>query len=157
MMNVPLSVIIGKSPMKTVCSLISPVSLLMKADVTKSGREKVMSFSLHSDSSNFGSSKRCPKNCSARLPVKSSIGEMSLSVSPSPVLRNQSNDSFCTEIRLGGGRTSASLAKVRRSRRALDDKQASHGLCLWGVKKMAGEAPLYSSLASPGRLAMGGS
>jgi hypothetical protein len=123
MMNVPLAVIMGKSPMKTVCSLISPVSLLMKAAVTKRGREKVMSFSLHSSSSNLESSKRCPRNWSARLPVKSSIGEISLRISFRPSLRKLSNDSFWTAIRLGGGRTSASFAKVRRSRSAFDDKQ----------------------------------
>ena len=38
MMNVPRAVIIGKSPMKTVCSLISPVCAFMKRAVTKSGR-----------------------------------------------------------------------------------------------------------------------
>jgi hypothetical protein len=37
MMNVPDSVIIGKSPMKTVCSRISPVSLLTKRTVIESG------------------------------------------------------------------------------------------------------------------------
>ena len=37
MMNVPHSVIIGKSPMKTVCSRISPVSLLTKRTVIESG------------------------------------------------------------------------------------------------------------------------
>ncbi len=37
MMNVPLSVIIGKSPMKTVWLLISPVLLLMNSAVTNSG------------------------------------------------------------------------------------------------------------------------
>ena len=38
-MNVPLSVINGKSPMKTVCDLISPVSLLVNSAVTNSGCE----------------------------------------------------------------------------------------------------------------------
>ena len=38
MMKVPRSVIIGKSPMKTVCSLISPVAEFMKRAVTNSGR-----------------------------------------------------------------------------------------------------------------------
>lgn len=37
MMNVPLSVIIGKSPMKTVWLLISPVLLLMNSAVTNNG------------------------------------------------------------------------------------------------------------------------
>ena len=37
MMNVPCSVMMGKSPMKTVCSLISPVSELRKRARTKTG------------------------------------------------------------------------------------------------------------------------
>ena len=37
MMNVPCSVIIGKSPMKTVCSRISPVSVLTKRMLMESG------------------------------------------------------------------------------------------------------------------------
>ncbi len=36
-MNVPRSVIIGKSPMKTVCSLISPVVAFKKRARTKTG------------------------------------------------------------------------------------------------------------------------
>ncbi len=36
-MNVPLSVMTGKSPMKTVCSLISPVSAFMNRARTKTG------------------------------------------------------------------------------------------------------------------------
>ena len=39
MMNVPFSVIIGKSPMKTVCSLISPVFRFMNRARTKIGAE----------------------------------------------------------------------------------------------------------------------
>ena len=39
MMNVPLSVIMGKSPMKTVCSLISPVVAFMNRARTKIGAE----------------------------------------------------------------------------------------------------------------------
>ena len=52
--NVPLSVIMGKSPMKTVCSLISPVEALMNRARTKIGAEYVMSFSLHSSTENLG-------------------------------------------------------------------------------------------------------
>ena len=37
MMNVPWSVIMGKSPMKTRCSRISPVSVFTKATVIESG------------------------------------------------------------------------------------------------------------------------
>ncbi len=36
-MNVPLSVMIGKSPMNTVCSLISPVLRFMNRARTKTG------------------------------------------------------------------------------------------------------------------------
>ena len=39
MMNVPFSVIIGNSPMKTVCSLISPVFRFMNRARTKIGAE----------------------------------------------------------------------------------------------------------------------
>src|SRR5258708_35986273 len=60
MMNVPLSVIIGKSAMKTVCSLISPVEAFMKRARTKIGAEKVMSFSLHSSTVNLGGGRRAP-------------------------------------------------------------------------------------------------
>jgi len=93
MTNVPFSVIMGKSPIKTVCSLISPVSLFMKVAVTKSGAEKVMSFSLHSWTVCFGGSKRCSPKSSWRLPVKSSTGDMSRKVSFRPSWRNQSKDS----------------------------------------------------------------
>ena len=37
MMNVPRPVMMGKSPMKTSCSLISPVALLTNSASTKSG------------------------------------------------------------------------------------------------------------------------
>ena len=57
MMNVPRSVIIGKSPMKTVCSLISPVVAFMNRAVTNSGRANVMSRSRHSSSECLGGSK----------------------------------------------------------------------------------------------------
>ena len=58
MTKVPLSVIKGKSPMKTVWLLISPVSLFMNSAVTKSGAEYVKSRSLHSSTVFFGGSKR---------------------------------------------------------------------------------------------------
>ncbi len=57
MMKVPRSVIMGKSPMKTVCSLISPVPAFMNRAVTNSGRAYVMSRSRHSSSEYFGGSK----------------------------------------------------------------------------------------------------
>ena len=56
MMKVPRSVIHGKSPMKTACSRISPVSLFWKATVAVNGREYVMSFSRHSSIECGGSS-----------------------------------------------------------------------------------------------------
>ena len=66
MMKVPRSVIHGKSPMKTDCSRISPVSWLMKATVTVSGREYVRSFSRHSPMDAAGSSKWKSPNWTAR-------------------------------------------------------------------------------------------
>ena len=77
MMNVPRFVIMGKSPMKTVCSLISPVPAFMNRAVTNSGRAKVMSRSRHSSSECFGGSKTWSASSSFSWPVKSSIGEMS--------------------------------------------------------------------------------
>ena len=50
MMKVPRLVIMGKSPMKTSCSLISPVVLLTNAASTNRGAAYVMSLSLHSSS-----------------------------------------------------------------------------------------------------------
>ena len=69
MMNVPRSVIHGKSPMKTDCSRISPVSRLMKPTVTVSGRAYVRSFSRHSSSDATGASNVNSPNWTARLPV----------------------------------------------------------------------------------------
>jgi len=112
---VPRSVIIGKSPMKTVCSLISPVLAFMKRARAKIGAEKVMSFSLHSSTVNFGGGRRSSSvgsNSSSRLSVsvKSLIGEMSRKVSARPCSTNQSNDSLWTAIRLGRSRTSSRFA-----------------------------------------------
>ena len=70
MMKVPFSVIMGKSPMKTVCSLISPVLAFMKRARAKIGAEKVMSFSLHSSTVNLGGGRRSSSkgsNSSSRL------------------------------------------------------------------------------------------
>ena len=97
MMKVPFSVIIGKSPMKTVCSLISPVEAFMKRARTKIGAEKVMSFSLHSSTENFGGGRRSSSsgsNSSSRrsVPLKSSMGLMSRNVSARPVWRNHSKE-----------------------------------------------------------------
>lgn len=54
MTKVPLLVMSGKSPMKTVWDLISPVSLLVNSAVTKSGAANVKSRSLHSSIEFFG-------------------------------------------------------------------------------------------------------
>ena len=54
MMNVPWSVILGKFPMKTVCSRISPVSLFTNRTTISSGTSYVRSFSRHSLIENCG-------------------------------------------------------------------------------------------------------
>src|SRR5919108_6020132 len=84
MMNVPFSVIIGKSPMKTVWLLISPVLLLMNSAVTNNGAAYVMSLSLHSSTVALTSSKRGSEKDSDIDPEKSSIGEISLRTSSNP-------------------------------------------------------------------------
>ena len=84
MMKVPFSVIIGKSPMKTVWLLISPVLLLMNSAVTNSGAAYVMSLSLHSSTGALTSSKRGSVKLSDIDPEKSSMGESSASTSSRP-------------------------------------------------------------------------
>ena len=69
MMKVPHSVIIGKSPMKTVCSRISPVSLLTNRTVIESGTWYVRSFSRHSVMVNCGSPNQYSPNSTASVPV----------------------------------------------------------------------------------------
>ncbi len=69
MMKVPRSVIHGKSPMKTACSRISPVSLFWKATVAVNGREYVMSFSRHSSMECGGSSNLNSPKTIWRFPV----------------------------------------------------------------------------------------
>jgi len=86
MMNVPLSVMRGKSPMNTVWDLISPVSLFMNSAVTNSGRAYVTSRSLHSSTECFGSSKWLSRKDSDIVSEKSSIGEISSKISSSPDL-----------------------------------------------------------------------
>src|SRR6202167_5207257 len=120
MMKVPLSVMTGKSPMKTVCSLISPVLAFMKRARTNTGAAYVMSFSLHSSTENFGCGRRSTSpgsNSSSKLswPVKSSMGLMSENASASPRSRNQRNESRWTETRSGRASTSSRLAKENRS------------------------------------------
>lgn len=84
MMKVPFSVIIGKSPMKTVWLLISPVLLLMNSAVTNSGAAYVMSLSLHSSTEALTSSKRGSEKDSDIEPEKSSMGESSARTSSRP-------------------------------------------------------------------------
>ena len=55
MMKVPCFVIMGKSPMKTFCSRISPVTRLTNRTVMKSGAAYVMSLSRHSARESGGS------------------------------------------------------------------------------------------------------
>ncbi len=75
-----------------------------------------MSFSRHSASEYFGGSNSWSASSSFRLPVKSSIGEMSARTSAMPSLTNHSKDSRWTSMRLGRSLTSRSLAKEKRSR-----------------------------------------
>src|SRR3954452_11978297 len=74
----------GKSPMKTVWLLISPVVVFMNSAVTKSGAEYVMSRSLHSSIEYLGGSNRWSRNDSDMEPEKSSIGEISSKISSRP-------------------------------------------------------------------------
>src|SRR5579875_217445 len=80
-----------------------------------------MSFSLHSSTENFGGGRRSGSSGSnskinLSWPEKSSMGLMSRNASASPLSRNHLNESRCTEIRSGSGRTSSRLAKLSRSR-----------------------------------------
>ena len=91
-MNVPFSVMIGKSPMNTVCSLISPVLRFMNRARTNTGAEYVMSFSLHSSTENLGggrrsSSKGSNSSSTWRFSEKSLIGLMSRNVLARPSFR----------------------------------------------------------------------
>jgi hypothetical protein len=79
--NVPFSVMSGKSPMKTVWDLISPVSLFMNSAVTNSGAAYVKSRSLHSSTEFFGGSNRWSRNERDMVPEKSSMGEISSKIS----------------------------------------------------------------------------
>src|SRR5207342_231764 len=84
MMKVPLGDMSGKSPMKTVWLLISPVLLLMNSAVTNMGAEYVMSLSLHSSTEYLGGSNRWSRNESDMVPEKSSMGLISSKISSSP-------------------------------------------------------------------------
>ena len=84
MTKVPFSVISGKSPMNTVCCLISPVLLFMNSALTYSGAEYVASRSLHSAMVYFGSANSGSGKLRDMVPWKSSIGEISSKMSASP-------------------------------------------------------------------------
>ena len=70
--------------MKTVCDLISPVSLFTNSAVTKRGAAYVTSRSLHSSMVYLGSSKRWSRKDSDIVSLKSSIGEISAKISSRP-------------------------------------------------------------------------
>ena len=131
MMNVPLSVITGKSPMKTVWLLISPVVLLVNSAVTNSGAAYVMSLSLHSSTEALTSSKRGSEKDRDIEPEKSSIGEISVRISSRPPTgfsspasmrrwnhasspTSHSNDWVCRSSRSGTRRGSRIFAKETR-------------------------------------------
>ena len=137
MTKVPRGVINGKSPIKTVCDLISPVMLLVNSAVTNNGAEKVISRSLHSAMVYLGGSKRWSRKDRLIDPWKSSIGEISskissnpdcLGTSPRPLFsatprrarhksfpNNQSTLSNCSERRFGTSRGSRILANETRA------------------------------------------
>ncbi len=112
MMKVPRSVMSGKSPMKTVWLLISPVWAFMNSAVTKSGASYVWSRSLHDSIVLRVSSKRWSRNDSDIEPLKSSIGEISSKISSSP-------DRSGTSVR-----PSALAAATRACQRSLPSSQS---------------------------------
>ncbi len=132
MMNVPLSVITGKSPMNTVWLLISPVVLLVNSAVTNRGAAYVMSLSLHSSTEALTSSKRGSEKESDIEPEKSSMGEISVRISSRPPIgfsspasirrwnhasspTSHSNDCVCRSSRSGtrsGSRIFANETRV---------------------------------------------
>ncbi|CAB4651996.1 unannotated protein [freshwater metagenome] len=119
--KVPFSVIFGKSPMNTVCSLISPVGLLRNRARTNTGDAYVMSRSRHSATVNFGfgqrsSSSGSNSSSSCRSSENPLIGEMSSNASFNPSLRNHSKLSRCTAMRSGSSRVSGRVANEYRSR-----------------------------------------
>src|SRR6478672_12503468 len=136
MMKVPLRVITGKSPMKTVWLLISPVVLFVNSAVTNSGAAYVMSLSLHSSTEYLVGSNRWSRKLSDIEPEKSSIGEISSKISSSPdrvetssrpsstaaatracqtsLPTSQSNEETCRSSRLGTSSGSRILANEMR-------------------------------------------
>src|SRR5215467_7421682 len=118
MMKVPLGDMSGKSPMKTVWLLISPVLLLMNSAVTNMGAEYVMSLSLHSSTEYLGGSNRWSRNDRDMVPVKSSIGLISSKIysrSPAFLPSSQSNESVCRARR--PGTSSGSVKRAKETRR----------------------------------------
>src|SRR5438874_9437450 len=77
-----------------------------------------MSLSRHSSSECLGGSKTCSDSSSFRVPVKSSIGEISARTSAMPSSRNHWNESRWTAMRSGSSRTSERRENERRSRDA---------------------------------------
>ena len=116
MMKVPRSVMSGKSPMKTSCSLISPVSLLTKRTSTKRGAWYEMSLARHSAMLLGASPNWWSPKVTSMVFAEFSMGENSAkdSARPSPIKR--SNDSFCTEMRFGSSIALGILLKLMRSR-----------------------------------------
>src|SRR5262252_2842556 len=117
MMKVPLGDMSGKSPMKTVWLLISPVLLLMNSAVTNMGAEYVMSLSLHSSTEYLGGSKRWSRNDSDMVPVKSSIGLISSKISSSP---------DCSGTSLSPAFLAVSM---RSSQRSFPSSQSNDSVC----------------------------
>src|SRR5262245_10604586 len=144
--NVPFSVIMGKSPMKTVCSLISPVVAFTKRARTKMGAEKVMSFSLHSSTENLGGGRRSSSSgsnssSSCRVSVKSLMGEMSAKVSFRPCSRNHWKDSRWIATRSGSGSTCSMFANEYRSLMRVDNESLLKGFGGHGDGKRTTQQP----------------
>ena len=119
--NVPWGVMSGKSPMKTVWLLISPVSLFTNSAVTNSGAEYVTSRSLHSSTVYLGSSKRWSRKLSDIVSERSSIGEISSKISSRPDFVFTSvrpcSSASATDWRHTSLPTSQSKESICRSRR----------------------------------------
>src|ERR1700746_3568553 len=117
MMKVPVHDMSGKSHMKTVWLLISPVVLLMNSAVTNIGAENVMSLSLHSSAEYFGGSNRWSRNESDMVPEKFSIGLISSKTSSSP---------DCSARSL---RPSALASAIRACHFSLPSSQSNDSVC----------------------------
>jgi len=122
MMNVPLSVMSGKSPMKTVWVLISPVRWFMNSASTYSGAAYVLPRSLHSSSVYFFSSRNGFVKESCIVSERSSMGEISSKISSRPLWVGRSfRPAACassTRVRQASLPTSQSKLSVWRARRS---------------------------------------